>query len=369
MPPGTYHSCMAENIHVRATLESIPSYVPGKPAPADAFKVSSNESPFAPLAQIREALERELAGLNRYPDMSATRLREALAALHGVVPAQIHVSTGASAVLGDLVRALADQGDEVVFPWRSFEAYPILVQSHGAKAVPVPLNARYEHDLEAMVSCVTSRTRLILLCSPNNPTGTVLGTAELEAFLESVPDTVTVALDEAYIEFADPDVRADSASLFERFANLVRVRTFSKVHGIAGLRLGYAIAHPRLADALNKVAIPFGASSLAQVAAWAALEEPACSELERRVSWIRAERARVESALAGLDRGCAYVPSHGNFVYLPLGQRTAEFVEFALERGLVVRGYGADGCRITIAEEAANSRLIDVVKEWGDQKS
>lgn len=360
---------MVENIHVRSALESIPSYVPGKPAPADAFKVSSNESPFEPLPEIRAALEKELAGLNRYPDMAATKLRELLAREHGVEPAQVHVSTGASAVLGDLVRALADQGDEVIFPWRSFEAYPILVQSHGAVAVPVPLTAHEEHDLDAIAAAVTERTRLILLCSPNNPTGTVLTTAELEAFLGRIPDHITVALDEAYVEFADPEVRADSARLFVRFENLVRVRTFSKVHGIAGLRLGYAIAHPRLAEALDKVAIPFGASSLAQIAACVALEEPARTELAARVEWIRAERSRVESALDRLDLGCARVPSHGNFVYLPLGERTGEFVQFALERGLVVRGYGSDGCRVTIAEEAANARFIDIAEAWQEQKS
>ena len=360
---------MAENIHVRSALESIPSYVPGKPAPANAYKVSSNESPFEPLPEIRAALERELAGLNRYPDMAAVRLRTLLAAEHGVEPAQIHVSTGASAVLGDLVRALADQGDEVIFPWRSFEAYPILVQSHGATAVPVPLTELHELDLEAIAEAVTERTRLILLCSPNNPTGTVLSTPELVAFLERIPDTVTVALDEAYVEFADPGVRADSARAFEDFENLVRVRTFSKVHGIAGLRLGYAIAHPRLAMALDKVAIPFGASSLAQTAACVALEEPARTELAERVEWIRRERSRVQHALEGLDLGCTSVPSHGNFVYLPLGERTGEFVHFALERGLVVRGYGSDGCRITIAEEAANSRLIAIAQAWDEQKS
>ena len=352
---------------IRPDLESIPAYVPGA-RNERAIKLSSNECAEEPLPSVLDAMSQALGTVNRYPDMGATELRTALAKHLGVDAAQVAVGTGSSALCQQLVTATAGPGDQVVFPWRSFEAYPILVQSHGAVAVPIPLTAREEHDLEAIASAVTERTRLILLCSPNNPTGTVLEEVELETFLARIPDRVTVALDEAYVEFADPEVRADSARLFERFDNLVRVRTFSKVHGIAGLRLGYAIAHPRLAEALDKVAIPFGASSLAQIAACVALEEPARTELAARVEWIRGERSRVESALEGLDLGCARVPSHGNFVYLPLGERTGEFVQFALERGLVVRGYGSDGCRVTIAEEAANARFIDIAEAWQDQK-
>lgn len=353
---------MLEVNHTRATLATIPSYVPGRPALADSFKVSSNESPFEPHPAIREALIGELSGLNRYPDMAAVRLREALAEKHGVPAAQVHVSTGASAVLSDLVRATVDQGDEVVFAWRSFEAYPIIVISHGGVPVQVPLTEEFEHDLDAMAKAVTERTRLILLCSPNNPTGAVIGTEALRSFLRAVPGRVTVALDEAYVEFAD--LPADSAALFKEFPNLVITRTFSKVHGIAGLRLGYALAHPRLAEALGKVTVPFGANTLAQTAARVALEPAVAADLAQRVEWIRAERSRVAEALEGVDLGVSIPRSHGNFVFLPLGERTGEFVDFAASRGLIVRGYGSDGCRITIGEEAANSRTIEVVREF-----
>lgn len=353
---------MHEQNHIRPALDSIPSYVPGKPAPPDAFKVSSNESPFEPVPQIRDAVTSLVTGLNRYPDMAVLQLRAALAGDYGVDPSQIHVSTGASAVLGDLVRATVDQGDEVVFAWRSFEAYPIIVQSHGGVCVPVPLTESFEHDLDAMAGAVNERTRLVLLCSPNNPTGTAIGTEALRAFLEQIPVTVTVVLDEAYTEFADAEQRADSSALFAEFANLVRVRTFSKVHGIAGLRCGYAVAHPRLAQALAKVTVPFGANTLAQAAALAAREPAAQQELAQRIAWIKDERARVEDAAAA--GGWDLHASHGNFVYLPLRERTQEFVQFAADRGLIVRGYGNDGVRITIAEEAANSRAIDVMGQW-----
>lgn len=353
---------MSERVVIREILDSIPLYVPGKPAPRESFKVSSNESPFPPVPEIREAVVSMVDGLNRYPDMAVVELREALAARYGVDYTQIHVSTGASAVLGDLVRATVDQGTEVVFAWRSFEAYPIIVQSHGGVCVPVPLTADFAHDLDAMAAAVSERTRLVLLCSPNNPTGTVIGTEELRSFLERVPQTVTVVLDEAYTEFADPEARADSAALFLEFENLVRVRTFSKVHGIAGLRCGYAVAHPRMAEALAKVTVPFGTNSLAQVAARASWEPSARAELNRRITWIRNERDRILSTVR--DFGWNLPASHGNFIFLPLGERSEEFVGFAAARGLIVRGYGNDGVRITVGEKEANARTIEVLAEF-----
>ncbi|MDO5645166.1 MAG: histidinol-phosphate transaminase [Dermabacter sp.] len=359
---------MAERNYIRTVLDSLPSYVPGKPAPAGAFKASSNESPFPPLPEVHDAVLAELGGLNRYPDMAVVDLRAQLGEQYGVQPSQVHVSTGASAVISDLVRATVDQGTEVVYAWRSFEAYPIIVQSHVGVGVGVPLTDAGEHDLEAMADAITDNTRLVLLCSPNNPTGCVIGTEALEAFLERVPDAVTVGLDEAYVEFADPEKRADSAALFARFDNLVRLRTFSKVHGMAGLRLGYAIAHPKLAEALAKVTVPFGSNSLAQAAARTALAEPARTKLAERVQWLRAERERVLGAVRGLElglTGAGVIPdAQGNFIYLPLGERSGEFAARAAERGLLVRAYGNDGVRITIAEEAANDLAIALITEW-----
>lgn len=355
----------AENIRTRPTLEGLPAYVPGRP-PADdgihRFKVSSNESPFPPLPAVREAVLEQIDGLNRYPDMGALALREALAAEHGVAPAQIAVSTGSVAVTGDLVRAVVDAGDDVVFPWRSFEAYPILVGSHGGRGVQVPLTSAHAVDLDAMVAAVTDRTRLMLVCTPNNPTGPALTTAQLEDLLARVPDHVVVAIDEAYREFMEPEAVPETARLFAEHGNVVLLRTFSKIHGIAGLRMGHAVAHPRLARALAQVTMPFGASTLAQAAALACLQPEPRTELESRAAQIRAERHRVIDALR--RRGWDVPDSQGNFVFLDLGERGAEFGAFADARGLVVRVYGADGVRVTIAETEANDRLLHIAEEW-----
>ena len=355
----------AENIRVRSALSALPAYVAGKPAADDGmvrYKASSNESPFPPPVAVRDAVVAALENAHRYPDMAAHELRTALGALHGVEPAQIALSTGSVAVTGDLVRALVDPGDEVIFAWRSFEAYPILVGSHGGAPVPVPLTDRFEHDLEAMAAAITERTRLILLCTPNNPTGPSLSTVQLERFLARVPDHVVVAIDEAYREFHDPDTVADTARLFREHGNVVVLRTFSKLQGMAGLRLGYAIAHPRLARALSQVTVPFGASVPAQAAALASLDEAVAGELDERAAWIRAERARVMTALA--EQGWDLPVSQGNFVYFPLGADSAEFLDHADRRGLVLRGYGSDGVRATIAEREANDLLITIAGQW-----
>lgn len=354
-----------ESIRLRAALAELPPYVPGRPAPDDGmqrFKVSSNESPFPPLPAVREALVDAIDGINRYPDMGAAALRAALGSIHDVPPAQIAVGTGSVAVTGDLVRALVDPGDEVVYAWRSFEAYPLLVGSHGGRSVRVPLTAGLEHDLPAMAAAVTDRTRLIILCTPNNPTGPALSTAQIQDFLDRVPAHVVVALDEAYREFVDPDAQADTAALFAAHPNVVLLRTFSKVQGIAGLRIGYAVAHPRLAAALGQVGVPFGAGSLSQAAALACLQPQALAELAERAAHLRSERARVLTAMR--EQGWEIPDSQGNFVYLPLGAASGEFAAFADARGLVVRAYGEDGVRITIAEPEANDRTLEVTGAW-----
>lgn len=358
----------SENVRLRSTLESLPAYVPGRPAADDGvrrFKISSNESPFPPIDSVREAAVGSLEGANRYPDAAAQQLREKLGAEHGVEPSQIALSTGSVAVTGDLVRAVVGEGDEVVFAWRSFEAYPILVGSHGGVAVQVPLTETAEHDLDAMAAAITDRTRLVLLCTPNNPTGPSLSTEQVEEFLARVPDHVVVAIDEAYREFHDPATVLGTAGLFRRHGNVVLLRTFSKLQGLAGLRIGYAVAHPRLARALSQVTVPFGASIPAQAAALASLDPQAREELERRAQWVRSERSRVMHALA--EQGWQLPDSQGNFVFFPTGERTAEFAEFADARGLVLRAYGVEGVRATIAEQEANDLLIEIAGAWRER--
>lgn len=357
-----------ENVRLRSALETLPAYVPGKPAADDGilrYKVSSNESPFPPVDAVREAVIASLDGAHRYPDAAARALRETLGVKHGVDPAQIALSTGSVAVSGDLVRAVVGDGDEVVYAWRSFEAYPILVGSHGGIPVPVPLTATGEHDLEAMAAAITDRTRLVLLCTPNNPTGPSLSTEQVEEFLARVPDHVVVAIDEAYREFHDPATVLGTAGIFRRHGNVVLLRTFSKLQGLAGLRIGYAVAHTRLARALGQVTVPFGASVPAQAGALASLHPEVQEELERRAAWIRSERSRVLAALAA--QGWELPASQGNFVYFPLGEDSAAFTEFADARGLVLRAYGADGVRATIAEQEANDLLIEVGGAWRER--
>ena len=358
----------AENIRLRPSLEDLPAYVAGRPAADDGihrYKVSSNESHLPPIPAVRDAAVAAMESSNRYPDAAAQELRAVLGRKHGVDPSQIALSTGSVAVSGDLVRALVGEGDEVVFAWRSFEAYPILVGSHGGTPVAVPLTASGEHDLAAMAAAITDRTRLVMLCTPNNPTGPSLSTAQVEEFLEQVPDHVVVAIDEAYREFHDPATVLGTAGIFRRHGNVVLLRTFSKLQGLAGLRIGYAVAHPRLACALGQVTVPFGAGAAAQAAALASLTPEVAGELEERAEQIRSERSRVQRALA--EQGWQLPVSQGNFVYFPLGERSAEFAEFADARGLVLRAYGTDGVRATIAEPEANSLLIEIAREWRER--
>ena len=357
-----------ERIRTRACLEALPAYIAGKPSVDDGrrrFKVSSNESPYAPIPAVVEAATEALATSNRYPDMGVLALREALAARHDVDPQQICVSTGSTAVIADLVRAVVDPGDEVVYPWRSFEAYPIIVGAQGGNSVRVPLTASHEHDLPAMAAAITHRTRLVLLCTPNNPTGTALSHEALADFLRRVPEDVVVAIDEAYREFHEPATVADTTALFREHANVVLLRTFSKLQGLAGLRIGYAIAHPRLARALTAVTIPFGTSAPAQAAALACLRPEVLEELDRRADALRAERDRVQGALAA--DGWDLPRSQGNFLYFPMAERSGEFAAFAEQRGLVLRASGVDGVRATIAEQEANDLLIDICGQWRER--
>lgn len=357
-----------EKIRLRPALEKLPAYVAGRPAADDGrrrFKISSNESPFPPLPEVREAAIAAMEGTNRYPDAAAQALREALGAEHQVDPSQIVLSTGAVAVSGDLVRALVGDGDEVVFAWRSFEAYPILVGSHGGTSVTVPLTDTFEHDLPTMAAAITERTRLVILCTPNNPTGPSLTTEAVEEFLAAVPEHVVVAIDEAYREFHDPATVLDSAAIRRRHGNVVLLRTFSKMQGLAGLRIGYAVAHPRLARALSQVTVPFGASVLAQAAALATLRPEVRERLDAQAAWIRGERERVMTALA--EQGWELPVSQGNFVYFPLGEDSAAFAAFAEERGVVLRAYGTDGVRASIAEAEASDLLIEAAGAWRER--
>lgn len=269
---------------------------------------------------------------------------------------QLAAGTGSVAVLYHLLQAFCEPGDEVVYAWRSFEAYPIAVAVTGAVSVPVPLGPGARHDLDAMAEAVTERTKVVIVCSPNNPTGTAVRPAELEAFLDRVPRHVVVVLDEAYREFARPAHEVDGVALQRDHPHLVAMRTFAKAYGLAGFRVGYLVADEVVAAATRACALPFGVSSVAQAAAVASLErEP---ELLERVEAIVAERARVVETLAG--QGWNVPEAQGNFVWLPLGPRTADFAAAAEQAGIMVRPFAGEGVRVTVGEPAANDLLLSV---------
>jgi histidinol-phosphate aminotransferase len=349
-------------VRLRATLTGIPSYVPGRPAAAGdgeaapAYKISSNENPYPPLPSVLDVVATAAQQMNRYPDMAATALVDAIAAHAGVDRAQVAVGTGSVGVLGQILAATCGEGDEVVHAWRSFEAYPILVQLSGATGVPVPLAPGGRHDLAAMAAAVTERTRLVLVCTPNNPTGPAVHTEELERFLDAIPRDVLVVIDEAYVEFVtDPRV-PDSLAVLRARPNVAVLRTFSKAYGLAGLRVGYAVAAPEVAAALRKTAVPFGVSLVAQEAAVASLA--AYDELAVRVAALVAERTRVVDALRA--QGWDIPDSQANFVWLELGERTLDFAAMAEQAGLVVRPFAGSGARCTIAEPESVDLLLDV---------
>lgn len=349
---------------LRPALDRVPGYTPGAPAPeragAATYKVSSNENPYPPLAGVLEAMGRAAGTANRYPDMAVGALSERIAHRLEVPLGRIVTGPGSVGVLKQVLEAACGPGDEVVFAWRSFEAYPILVELAGATPVPVRLTAEARHDLPAMAAAVTARTRAVLVCTPNNPTGPSVTHADLAAFLDAVPSECLVVLDEAYLEFVDSPGAPDCLALHRDRGNVVVLRTFSKAFGLAGLRVGYAVAHEPVADALRKTALPFGVSSIAQAAAIASLD--AEEELLQRVGELVCERAGVLAALRG--QGWRIPDSDGNFVWLGLGARTSEFAEVCGAGGLTVRGFAGDGIRVTIAEREANDRLIEVCAAW-----
>lgn len=373
---GAASAAAQRQVRLRSSLLGLPAYKPGKPAPSEGrtafapssfpynsyyYKVSSNENPYPPLPSVLQVVQDAARSLNRYPDMAVATLTEALARRLEVPADHIATGTGSVGVLGQILAATCEPGDEVVYAWRSFEAYPIVAGVAGATSVQVPLTADARHDTAAMADAVTERTRLILVCTPNNPTGPAVFQDELDLLLEQVPPDVLVVVDEAYAEFTkDPRV-CDALATYRRHPNVAVLRTFSKAYGLAGLRVGFAVAHEPVARALRQTAVPFGVSTIAEQAAVASLA--AYDELAERVAALVAERERV---LTGLRAAWVEVSeSQANFVWLPLGERTTEFAEAAQAAGLVVRPFPGEGARCTVAEPEANDILLEVAARFG----
>ena len=331
---------------VRADIAEIPSYVPGKRL-ADALKLSSNEVTHPPLPAAVAAMAEAATAANRYPDMGATDLIHAIAKHLRLRPEQVAVGCGSSALCQQLVQITCTTGDEVVFPWRSFEAYPIFARVAGATPRPVPLTADHRVDLPALAAAITPATRLVFVCNPNNPTGTTITKREFEEFMAVVPPTTLVALDEAYFEFVRTQNTPMGTEVVVKHENVVALRTFSKAYGLAGVRVGYAFGNPAIIAALNKVAIPFGVSAVAQAGAIASLAGAA--QLLERTNETVSERDRVARAIGA-------IPSEANFVWIPT-ETAATLAQQLADQGVIVRAF-PEGVRITVTDHAEADRFL-----------
>lgn len=345
----------------RPTIAALPAYRPGRSAAAaeadhgvvGAIKLASNEAPFGPLPSVAAAIAAAGDEVNLYPDHRAVDLRADLARHLDVDMEQVTVGAGSAGLLQQILLAYVAPGDDVAMCWPSFEAYPLFALLVEARQVRVPLTDE-TFDLGALGAAVNDRTKVAFVTNPNNPTGTVVGTDEIEQFLESVPPTCLVVLDEAYAEFVtDPRV-TDSTRLLGDHRNLVVTRTFSKAHGLAGLRVGYAVGDPEVIAMIDRTLVPFAVNSLAQSAARASLA--AHDEMNERVTDVVAERIRVTAELR--ENGWTIPDPQGNFVWLPLRDR-AVAIGNALELGgVVTRVFPDVGIRVTVSDAAANDRFI-----------
>jgi histidinol-phosphate aminotransferase len=327
-------------------------------------KLASNETPFPPHPQVLEAVESGLRSLHRYPDPAKSQLRKRLAERTGVTAGRIAIGNGSCELLLAAAEAMLEPGAEIVYAWPSFSIYPHMSAMARARAVPVPLNEHGEHDLEAMAREVTVATRIVVVCNPNNPSATALSPDVIDAFVAELPRRVAVILDEAYVEFSalqDPD---DSLDLLERHPNLVILRTFSKVYGLCGLRVGYSLGDERFRTAVDQVRQPFSVNALAQLAATEALNH--VDELERRVEQTVIERVYLESELA--ERGLETTDSQANFSWVAVGNRDEDqLVNGLAERGVIVRAgraLGEEGhFRVTYGTRAENDRFLAALDE------
>lgn len=367
-------------LHPRPVFSQLPKYAAGKPpAPVEGltqYKLSSNENPFGPVEQVARVLA-DFSTAHRYPDPLSTALRTRLGQHLGVDAADIVTGAGSLGALNQILATFAGTHadgvqDEVIYAWRSFEAYPICVGLAGAKSVQVPNLPNGAHDLDAMAAAVTDRTRLILICTPNNPTGPAVTESQVRTFLAQVPSDVLVVIDEAYFEFcAASDIPADTEppvnglDVFPDYQNVVILRTFSKAQGLAGLRVGFSISHPRITQHLRVGATPFAVTALAEQAAVASIDHN--DAVMERVEHLVEQRGKV---VAGLKKLGYWVPeTRANFVWLPLGEHSAAFAELAEEHALSVRAFAGEGVRISIGEDEANQRFLALAERFEHRTS
>ncbi len=357
---------------MQAHLRNVKPYVPGKPIEelrreknieGEIIKLASNENPYEPVEEIRQAIIDELSQVNRYPNSGCFHLCNELAAHHGVKPGQIFVGNGSNEILDLLVRAFVGPDEEIVYPWPSFIVYPIVTQLAGVPAVEVPLRD-YRLDMPALRAAVTRKTKIVFVCNPNNPTGTYVSAQEVGQFLDGIPDHVLVAFDEAYYEYVTADDYPDSLALLRERPNVVVTRTFSKVHSLSGLRIGYSVSHEDLVTCLHKVRQPFNVNSLAQAASIAALKHmdrvaPRVKENRDELRWVREELQKL---------GFTVPPSQTNFLLAMPPQGCGAVVEQLMDRGIIVRGmkpfgYGEESFRVTIGTPYENRKFVEALRD------
>jgi histidinol-phosphate aminotransferase len=322
-------------------------------------KLSSNESPYGPLPSVAEAIACAGLSVNRYPDNGAEALTAALADRFAVPPEHIALGCGSVGVLKQLIESVSDPDAEVLYAWRSFEAYPPLTDLAGAISVRVPLSDE-THDLAAMAAAITPRTRLILVCNPNNPTGTVVAGQQLTTFLDQAPPDCLVVLDEAYREYVRDASVPDGIDLYRDRPNVAVLRTFSKAYGLAGLRVGFMIGHPPVAEAVRRTMLTFTVNAIAQAAAIASLAAEA--ELLERVDAVVKERDRVRDALRA--EGWTVPPTEANFVWVRLGEHTTTFAAACEAAGITVRPFGAEGARVSIGTPESNDAFLATARAF-----
>ncbi len=348
-------------LHVHPDIASLSPYVPGKPIEelqrelglSRVIKLASNENALGPSPKALAMLNEGAATLHRYPDGGAFRLREALADRWKVTPDHIILGNGSDEILGLLARTFLAPGDEAVMADHTFVIYTMEVTAAHGKAVTVPLK-QWRHDLPAMADAVTPRTRLVFLCNPNNPTGTMVSAGEVDRFLARVPEHVIVVFDEAYVEYVRSSEFPDSMAYVTGGRNAVVLRTFSKIYGLAGLRIGYGVTTPEITNFLNRVRPPFNANSIAQRAALAAMGDDEHVAKSRAVN-----EAGMEQVVSGLRAlGCAPIPSEANFVYIDVGRDGRQVFEALLRQGIIIRHIEGRMVRVTIGQAEENQAFL-----------
>ena len=348
-------------------IQGLPAYVPGKPVEEveqdlkiHAVKLASNENPLGPSPKAIEAARRALGDANWYPDGGSKRLREVLAARFGVRSEEVFVGLGSSEIIDLASRVLLRPGLEGITSEGSFALFSIAIRASGGKLILTPMK-NFAFDLDAIARAVTPQTRIIYIANPNNPTGTAFGAAEFAAFLKKVPGDVLVVYDEAYKEYAERTDFPNAMELFREYNNILTLHTFSKVYGLAGLRIGYGIGHPTLVAEMNKLRTPFNVTSIGQAAALAALDDS--EHVQRSAEMNRTERKRLYIELRRL--GLNPVPSETNFLFIQLGQNAKSFCDELLHEGVIVRPMAwmgfPDAIRISVGNPAENTKLLGAI--------